>query len=182
MPPIVVGSGSLPPGVPDDFYARAAQIAKSRNSRMILDASGKSLATALAEGVYLVKPSLRELKELMKKPLPDEKSQLSAGRSIVEAGQADVVALTLGADGALLVTRDLAVRARAMDVRAVSAVGAGDSFVGGIAWSLAAGHSVVDAFRWGVAAGSAAVLNPGTELCHAADVERLYQNIELVHL
>ena len=182
MPPIVVGSGSLPPGVPDDFYSRAAQITKSRNSRMILDASGKSLAAALAEGVYLVKPSLRELRELLKKPLPDEKSWLSAGRSIVEAGQAEVVALTLGAEGALLVTRDMALRARAMDVRPVSAVGAGDSFVGGMAWSLSAGHSIEDAFRWGVAAGSAAVLNPGTELCHASDVERLYQSIELVHL
>lgn len=149
---------------------------------MILDASGKSLAAALAEGVYLVKPNLRELRELLKTSLPDEKSWLSAGRSIIETRQAEVVALTLGADGALLVTRNMALRARAMDIRPVSAVGAGDSFVGGMAWSLSAGHSIVDAFRWGVAAGSAAVLNPGTQLCHAADVERLYQNVELVHL
>ena len=93
-----------------------------------------------------------------------------------------MVALTLGADGALLVTRNMALRAFAMDMRPVSAVSAGGSFVGGMAWSLSAGHSIVAAFRWGVAAGSAAVLNPGTQLCHAADVERLYQNVELVHL
>ncbi len=125
------------------------------------------------EGVYLLKPNLRELREFLKTSLPDEKSWLSAGRSIIEARQAEVVALTLGAEGALLVTRAMALRARAMDIRPVSVVGAGDSFVGGMAWSLSAGHSIEDAFRWGVAAGSAAVLNPGTELCHASDVERL---------
>ena len=129
-----------------------------------------------------MKPNLRELRELLKTSLPDEKSWLSAGRSIIETRQAEVVALTLGADGALLVTRNMALRARAMDIRPVSAVGAGDSFVGGMAWSLSAGHSIVDAFRWVSPQGRPLSLIPEPELCHAADVERLYQNVELVHL
>jgi 6-phosphofructokinase 2 len=71
-------------------------------------------------------------------------------------------------------------QARTPDLRPVSAVGAGDSFIGGLVWSLAADHSVAHAFRYGVAAGSAAVMNSGTELCHAEDVARLYEQIELL--
>ncbi len=180
FPAFVVGSGSLPPGVPDDFYAQVARTAKGRGSRMVLDTSGRALVAALEEGVYLVKPNLRELRELANAPLSNQAEWLGASRRLIETGGAEVVALTLGENGALLVTREAAFRARAPDIKPLSAVGAGDSFIGGIVWSLAAGRSVADAFRHGVAAGSAAVLNPGTELCHALDVARLYEQIELV--
>jgi 6-phosphofructokinase 2 len=182
LPPIVVASGSLPPGIPDDFYARVAKIAKAHGSKLVLDTSGKPLAAALDEGVYLIKPNLRELQELVDAPLADQHEWVAASRKLIEAGRVEVVVLTLGEQGALLVTRDSAHRARAPDIRPVSAVGAGDSFVGGMVWSLAAGGSLIDAFRYGVAAGSAAVLNPGTELCHAPDVARLYERIEPVQV
>jgi 6-phosphofructokinase 2 len=178
--PWVVASGSLPPGVPDEFYARVARIVKARGSKVVVDTSGNALAAALDEGVYLVKPSLRELREYMKTPLADQAACLGAGRWLIERGAAEVVALTLGDQGALLVTRDGAHLARAPEIRAASVVGAGDSFVGAMVWRLAAGGSVTDAFRYGVAAGSAAVLNAGTELCHASDVLRIYPQIELI--
>jgi 6-phosphofructokinase 2 len=177
--PFVVASGSLPPGVPDDFYARAARIAKMRGSKVLVDTSGKALAAVLKEGVYLVKPNLRELQEFANAPLADQGAWLGASRRVIAAGGAEVIALTLGARGALLVTQDTAHFARAPEIRPVSAVGAGDSFLGALVWRLAGGGSVADAFLYGVAAGSAAVLNPGTELCHAADVARLYEHIEL---
>jgi 6-phosphofructokinase 2 len=181
-PAYVVASGSLPPGVPDGFYAAVARIAKLRGSRVIVDTSGQALSRVLKEGVYLVKPNLRELQELVDASLPDENSQVNACRKLIAAGSAEIVVLTLGADGALLVTSDAAYVARAPEIPVVSAVGAGDSFVGGMVRNLAGGSSVVDAFRYGVAAGSAAVLNPGTELCHSEDVARLYNEIELVLL
>jgi 6-phosphofructokinase 2 len=181
-PSFVVGSGSLPPSVPDDFYARAARIAKSRASKMVLDTTGRPLAAALEEGVYLVKPNLRELQELVHVPLSNVEGWLGAAHTLVASGQVEVIALTLGHQGALLVTAESAFRARALDVRAVSAVGAGDSFLGGMVWSLASGGSVIEAFRYGVAAGSAAVMNTGTELCHTADVTRLYNDVQLERL
>jgi 6-phosphofructokinase 2 len=182
LPPFVVGSGSLPPGMPDDFYARAARIAKAGGARMVVDTSGQALVAALKEGVYLVKPNLRELQELTHAALSGQAERISACRGLIAAGSAEVVALTLGAQGALLVTRDAAHLARSPQIEPVSAVGAGDSFVGGMVWRLAAGGGIADAFRYGVAAGCAAVLNPGTELCHAGDVTRLYERIELVRL
>jgi 6-phosphofructokinase 2 len=181
-PSIVVASGSLPPNVPVDFYARAARIAKNRGSKMVLDTAGPPLTAALKDGVYLLKPSLRELQEFAHAPLSHPDAWLEAGRALVNSGYVEVVALTLGHRGALLVTAQTAFRARAPDVQFVSAVGAGDSFLGGMVWCLASGAGVVEAFRYGVAAGSAAVLNPGTELCHASDVARLYNEVRLERL
>lgn len=182
LPAFVVGSGSLPPGVPEDFYRHATRIAKAAGAKMVVDTSGKALAAALQDGVFLVKPNLRELQELTLAPLSDQAERITACRGLIAAGSAEVVVLTIGADGALLVTRDAAYLARSPQIEPVSAVGAGDSFVGGMVWRLAAGGDIVDAFRYGVAAGCAAVLNPGTELCHAGDVTKLYERIEPVRL
>ena len=172
-PDLIVVSGSLPPGVPDDVYARVAEIARAWEIRMALDCSGPALKAALAHGVYLVKPNLGELADLVGAALPDEASRIAACRRLILDGQAEAVALTLGEEGALLVTGDGAWRAAAIPVEAVSAVGAGDSFLGGMVWALASGRPLVEAFRYAMAAGTAAVLSPGTELCHADDVWRL---------
>jgi 6-phosphofructokinase 2 len=180
MPSLVVFSGSLPPGVPDDFYARAAALAKARGAQVAMDTSGAALSAALREGVHLIKPNLRELQELTHASLTDMSERIKACRMLIDTGGAAAVALTLGADGALLVTHDAAVFANSPPIEAASAVGAGDSFLGALAWRLTSGCDIADAFRYGVAAGAAAVLNPGTELCHAADVRRLHERVKLI--
>lgn len=176
-PAYLVASGSLPPGVPADFHARLARLARERGSRLVLDSSGPPLAAALAEGVYLFKPSLRELRELTGHPLDTEQDWHAAALQIIQAGQAQVVALSLGEDGALLVTADRALRARSLPVKVASSIGAGDSFVGGLLWALNRRESLEQAFRYGMAAGAAALLAPGTALCQAADVERLHREV-----
>lgn len=178
-PRFVVASGSLSPGTPSDFYAHVARIAKERGAKAVLDTSGPSLASVLEEGVYLIKPNLRELRELVGASLEDECAWVEACRRLTEAGCAEIIALTLGDQGALLVTNGQAWRAAALPIRAASAVGAGDSFLGAMVWALAMGRSVEDAFRYGVAAGSAALLSPGTGLCRRDDVERLYPDVAL---
>lgn len=176
---IIVASGSLPPGVPEDFHARLASNAKAAGDRMVLDASGPALAAALKEGLFLIKPNLRELEDLTGRPLNDENERLAAAREIVARGGAELVALTLGEDGALLVAADQAWRAAAMPILPISSVGAGDSFLGGMVHALAAGRPLEDAFRQGVAAGSAALLSPGTTLCDAREVRRLMPMVDI---
>lgn len=176
-PRFVVLSGSLPPGAPLDFYARAAAAAQARGCRVVLDSSGPALAATLAHGVYLVKPSVRELRELTGQNLPDEASQLAAARQLVAAGQAQVVALTLGAEGALLVSAEQAWRAQALRVPVASTIGAGDSFVGGLVWALAQQHDLAAALRTGLAASAAALRSAGTALADAADVARLLNDV-----
>jgi 6-phosphofructokinase 2 len=175
----VVASGSLPPGVPEDIYARIARIARERGSRLVLDASGPALAAALKEGVYLVKPNLRELRELTGKSLEEEHDWERAAGELVLSGKAQVVALSLGHRGALLATQGVRLRAPAMPVKIAGTVGAGDSFLAAMVWRLASGRSLEDAFRYGVAGGTAALLAPGTSLAHRDDIERLARGVAL---
>ena len=175
----VVASGSLPPGVPDDFYARVARIAKQAGSKIVVDTSGAPLRAAIEAGVYLVKPSLNEFRILMGSALETQADWIKACRVLVDDGRAEMIALTLGEHGALLVARDRVLHARALPINPASVVGAGDSFLGGMIWSLAAGHSIETAFRYGVAAGSGALIMPGTELCQRIDVERLFRDVEV---
>ncbi len=169
----VVASGSLSPGIPSDFYARIARTAKQREVRCVIDASGDELAAALDEGVFLVKPSGRELRELVGRELETIEEKEDAARELVARRSAEAVALTLGAAGAVLATSDGLSRLGVPKVEVQSTVGAGDSFLGAFMLRLAEGREMDVAFRAGVAAGTATAMTPATELCHRADVERL---------
>lgn len=170
----VVASGSLPAGVPDDIYAQMAERAAARGVKFILDSSGAGLKTTLEKArVFLVKPSSEELEQLVGRKL-DEGGIRQAASEIVSRGAAELVAVTLGADGALLVSASGILRMAAIHVRVRSAVGAGDSFVGAMVWALSQAKPTEEAFRFGVAAGAAAVMTPGTQLCKRADVFELF--------
>ena len=179
FPHLLVASGSLPPGVPTDFYARLARLCRAKGARMVLDTSGPALTAALAEGVYLFKPNLKELTELAGRPLDTPAHWQAVARQLVLDGQAEVVALTLGHLGALLVTRDAMWSAPPLDIPVASAVGAGDSFVGGLVWGLQQGLPLEQAFTWGIAAGSAALLSAGTGLSSLDDIRRLQPMVQI---
>ena len=132
FPRYLVASGSLPDGVPDDFYARVARIAKQRGARFVLDTSGPALAAAAAEGVDLIKPNLREMRELTGSEPSDAYAWEAAAKDLVGTGKAAVVALTMAHLGAALVTREEVLRAPPIPITPRSAVGAGDSFLGGV--------------------------------------------------
>ena len=178
-PKIVVASGSIPPGVPDDFFATVTRHAKTHGAQMVLDTSGPALKAALAEGVSLIKPNEVELSSFVGRPLDTDTARIMAARQLIAEKRTQAVALTLGENGALLITAESAWRAMPMPLEVVSTVGAGDSFLGGMVAALAAGRRLDEAFRMGMAAGLAAVINPGTELCREEDVKRLSPQIEI---
>lgn len=181
-PKFVVASGSVPPGVPEDFFARVARHARNLGARCVVDTSGPALKAALQEGVALIKPNQNELSELVGAKLDNDAARVEACRKLVKDGGAQMVALTLGEDGALLVTKDQALRAQPLRVETVSAVGAGDSFLGGLVSALAKGDTPEQAFRVAVAAGTSAVMSPGTELCREEDVRRLLDEVKISEL
>jgi len=175
---LIVASGSLPPGIPPDFYGRVAHRAKAMGIKTVVDCTGEPFQEALNEGVYLIKPNIRELRSLARDPLDDESGQEAFARKLVEARQAEVVVVSLGAAGALMVSREESRRLRAPTVPIESKVGAGDSMVAGIVLGLVRKMSMSEAVRLGVAAGAAAVMTPGSELCRKEDTERLYGKIK----
>jgi len=169
-----VASGSLPGGVPHDFYARVAEILRDRATRFVVDAPAGQLAPALAGGgLFLVKPSRDELEQLSGAALAETESVIEAARRIVSDGGAQNVAVSLGGDGAVLVDGSGAFVMPAVPVAARSAVGAGDSFLAAMTYAFASGADGSTALRLGVAAGAAATLSPSTDLCHPWDVTRL---------
>jgi 6-phosphofructokinase 2 len=175
----LVISGGLAPGVPEDFYARLAALAKQHGVRVVLDANGPALAEALKVGVYLFKPSLRELRDLTGQDLPDEETQIAAAQQLIESGHAKIVAVSLGADGAMVVSADQVWQARAIKVDVQTTIGAGDSFVGGMLWALDKGENLRKAFQFAMASGAAALLEPGTSLTKVDQMHHLLVNVSI---
>jgi 6-phosphofructokinase 2 len=176
-PDYVVASGSIPPGVPADFYARVARIGKEKGTKTIVDVSGNALKEALEEGVYLIKPNVREFRELVGKNIKEESQIKAEAQKMVKNGRCELLVISLGAAGALAVSKAFTELIRPPTVSIISKVGAGDSMVAGITLSLARGKPLKESVLFGVAAGTAAVMTPGSELCRREDAERLFASM-----
>lgn len=173
-----VASGSLPRGVPNDFYAQAWDMLRTRKVRFVLDTSGPELPACLERGgLFLVKPSLTELEELVGRKLPTHRDIADAASAILADGQSDHVAVTLGPDGAILADRQGRYFVRGAKVEARSAVGAGDSFLAAMLHGLVSGKGSLNALRLGVAAGGAAAIAQGSDVPHPHDIDVLLGQI-----
>jgi len=173
-PTYIISSGSLPPGGPEDFFQQLAAYSKSIKARCIIDTSGKPLQLAVKEGVYLLKPNMSELSLLAGKDRLELSEVDDAALEIVSKGESEVIVVSLGPSGALLVTKDGYEHIPAPTVKKQTTVGAGDSMVAGIIHKLTEGGSIKEAVQFGVACGTAATMNKGTELFILEDVNKLF--------
>jgi 6-phosphofructokinase 2 len=174
---LVVASGSLPPGAPTNFYQQVALICRDLGVPFVLDTSGGGLRH-ITSGVYLLKASVRELRECVGRELVTESEQVDAAHEIIDCGRAKAVVVSLGSDGALLATPQGSLRFSAIPMRALSGVGAGDAMVAAITVGLSRGWSMSKSVRYGIAVGAAMLLTPGTQPCTRADAERLFEVAE----
>lgn len=172
--PFLVLSGSIPRGPTTDFFAQLRRSCVASRTRLIVDTSGAGLRLAAGPGVYLLKPNREELSEAVGKILQNEQDEVDAARGLIAQNWAEVVLVSLGPGGALLVSATSEERVPPVPVQARSAVGAGDSMVAAIVVGLSRGFTLSEAVRLGVAAGAAALMTAGTELAREDDVERLY--------
>lgn len=176
-PSFIIVSGSLPPFINMNVYEQIGLLAKKVNAKLIIDAAGENLQRAAAAGVYLMKPNLGELSLLAGKKRLEISEVYDAAAAIIKKGTCEVVVVSMGADGAMLVTVDGAETIKAPTVIKKSTVGAGDSMVAGIVYFLSQGKDLSAAVQYGVACGTAATMNEGTELCHKQDADQLYELI-----
>ena len=176
-PDYIVASGSLPPGVPSDIYARISKIAKRKNAKYIIDTSGDALKHAISHGAYLIKPNLGELSSLTGVEKIELNEVENLARKILQQNPCEIIVVSLGKDGAILVTNDETFKVSAPDVPRKSTVGAGDSMLAGIVYSISKGLNLKQALQYGVACGTAATMNRGTELFNKKDVDQLFKMI-----
>lgn len=163
----VVASGSLPPGMPDDFYAQLVAEVHAAGRKIAVDTSGPPLAVAIGSGPDVCKPNDEELAEIVGRPLSTFGEIVAAAQELRSDG-ARAVLVSLGADGALLVDDTGAYHAESPPVVPLSNVGAGDSTLSGF---LAAGGEGPDALRAAVAWGAAAVQLPGSSMPRPDDID-----------
>lgn len=177
-----VASGGLPPGAADDSYARAFRLARGKGARTVIDSRGEPLRLALDEGVGVLKASARELSDYLGQRPADLRAWRDAARALVAAKKAQIVAVTLGEEGALLASASGCWHATVPRVEAATTVGAGDSFLGGLLVKLLAGAPDDTALRFAAACGTAALMTAGTGLCDPSEADRLAAKIELTPL
>jgi 6-phosphofructokinase 2 len=164
----VVVSGSLPPGVPPD-YQLITDVCADLGTRLILDTSDAGLRH-ISSGVFLLKPSVRELREYFGRELATEADRVATARELVDHEQAQVVVVSLSDRGTLLVTTHASQCFPAIRMRSGSGVGAGDAMIAAITVSLSRGWPLTKSVRFGVAAGAATLMTPGTAVCNRAEV------------
>jgi 1-phosphofructokinase family hexose kinase len=174
-PKFLVVSGGLNKDLSIDFYQKIAEIAKKSDSKMIVDTSGEALEKVLETGVYMIKPNVGELAKLIGVERLELEEVNEAAKQIIAKGGAEIVVVSLGPQGAVLVTKDYYEFVPAPNVAKKSTVGAGDSMVGGMVWALSQNKSLKEVIRWGVACGSAATMNEGTQLFKFEDAKRLFE-------
>jgi 6-phosphofructokinase 2 len=173
----LVISGSLNEGLQANFYQKIIEIAKELGTKIIVDTSGEALEKVVETGVYLIKPNIGELAKLIgveRLELPEVEQ---AAKDLIAKGSAEIVVVSLGADGAILVSKDETHLVKAPKVEKKSTVGAGDSMVGGMVWALSQNKSLKEVIQLGVCCGTAATMNEGTQLFNREDVEKLFEEI-----
>lgn len=174
----VVLGGSLPRGAPPDAYGQIVRLAQGRGARAVLDADGQPLKAGLRARPFAIKPNVNELRRLTGRTLRSERDIVRAARAVNRKG-VEIVIVSRGRAGLLLVSRAERWRAVPPSVKVRSTIGAGDSTVAGFVFKHAGGKTLEECARYATAAGTAATLEPGTELCHLSRVRRLLPRIKI---
>ena len=174
-------AGSLPPGVPNDIYARVVNILNKHGANAILDTSGESLKLGCAEKPYLVKPNTEEAHVLTGLPM-DTPAEIAAGAAEIRRMGAQNVVISMGKAGALLHTSEGTWLTHSPRIQEKNPIGAGDSMVGGLVWALTQEIPLKEALGWGVASGAATASLPGTEVGSRPLIEELFSQVQYERL
>jgi tagatose 6-phosphate kinase len=175
---MLILSGSLAPGIGEDFYAECCRAANAAHVPVILDASGPALMRALPERPLVVKPNRAELARTMGESLDADAALRSALRTLHRQG-AQWVAVTMGRDGAMLCDGDNFWKISAPSIEMVSPIGSGDAFAAGLAAGIARGQEIPDACRLAAAAAAANAMVPGSGVLNPSDIDPLLPQVRI---
>ncbi len=175
----LVISGSIPEGIPASIFGILSNICREKKSKLIIDTSGQALKGALVDGIYMLKLNMQELGTLLNNEGIAIKDLPLLAKPILEKNKIEVIVISLGALGALLITKNKSMHFIPPKVKVKSTVGAGDSMVGGIIYQLSKGSTLLDAVQYGVACGTSATMKIGTELCNKVQADKIYSQISI---
>jgi 6-phosphofructokinase 2 len=174
-------SGSLPPGVPVDYYRRIAERVREQGGRAVVEAHGVVMTEVLEARPWLLRLNQYALEMSINRRMESIEDIAAAARELQQGGIA-VVCISLGARGAVLIDADGCYHCSAPRVRVHSTVGCGDSLVAGLVAAAYRGGNAGDMLRLGVTCGSATASHPGTELFTRAEIESSNYELEVTTL
>lgn len=175
---MVILTGSIPPGVPSDIYYTMIQMAKAHGIRTLLDASGEPLLRGADAVPFAMKPNQDEIGQLLNRSIETLEEALEGAKELVQRG-VEYCCVSLGAEGAVLVTKEHAYQAPALKVEVRGIQGAGDSLVAGMTIALMQGRAQKEALQYAVAAAGGSVMRDGTLMCTKEDFEGLLDKVEI---
>lgn len=175
---ILVVTGSVPPGIADSYYYDVVKRAKEKQVKVILDAEGTLLMNGLKAKPYLIKPNLYEFEMAFGLKSREMKDIINVCRKILGGG-VEVVCLSMGEEGAVIVDAKEAYLCRPSNIEVQSTQGAGDSLVAGICIALEEGKGIKDMLRYGVACAQGSLIKSGTQLCEKHDFESFRQEVRV---
>ena len=176
---VLVLSGSLPQGVDKGIYG---EMIKQTKAKVILDADGPAMLAGLEAGPYIIKPNHQEMERLVGVSLPSRDAQISAGRDLLHKHKRlEVICLSLGAEGALMIGREEVLYAPPLDIKVRGIQGAGDAMVAGLALVLAESScpSLSGLFKSAVAAAAASLVREGTLMCTREGFDEMIGKVEI---
>lgn len=171
-------SGSAPPGVPADFYARIIRMGREMGVKVVLDSSGDLLRHGVEAVPWMVKPNRAELSAIFGREPSDLREAVEMAQRLRDRGIA-IVVVTLGKRGAIWLSAEGCWLARPPEVEFVSAVGSGDSMLAAMLYAVIQGMSPPEVLRWGVAAGAANAAVFGAGFCTREQIESLVPRVEV---
>lgn len=170
--------GSLPPGVPADFYARLIHSATKMNVPVLVDTDGDALEAALEEKPFVVTPNQQETERLLSRALITRSHFFEAAERVRAMGAQNII-LSLGSRGALAATNDGMFEVVPPRIDALCPIGAGDALAAAFVWARTQGDSFADAVRWGVAAGTASARLPGVSFASLEQTREVFGRVEI---
>ena len=176
-PEVIVLAGSLPPGMRNDIYYTLVNQWKAMGTKVILDSKGEPMRHGVEAGPYMIKPNRRELEQIAGREFADDEAIMDYCDVYFEKG-ISVVLVSMGKDGALMVTPDGAWRGHVPSVSG-DTVGAGDSTVAGFVMGITRSEPLDTAFLMGLASGVSTVMTPGSALCNPISFERVQSHIQI---
>ena len=175
---IIAASGSLPAGVPADFYAQLIEIANQNNKKFILDTSGQALEEALAAKPYLIKPNQEELENLFNQQLTKQ-SELITALEELQKYKIPVIAVSLGAEGLLAIAKDKIYKIMPPQIKLSNPVGSGDATIAGFAVALKRGWKIKKALKYGCTLGTLNAREEKTGYIDSAKIEEYLAQVKL---
>ncbi|MDF2700314.1 MAG: 1-phosphofructokinase [Haloplasmataceae bacterium] len=178
---VFVLSGSIPTSIKKDVYGEIAEIVKQKKAILVVDTTKDRLLNLLKFNPLFVKPNKSELEEIFNVRIKDDKEIIKYAKLLIEKGAKNVL-VSLGGDGAILVTHDKIYRANTPNGKVVNTVGAGDSMVAGFVAEYLKSQSFTEALKFGSACGSATAFSLGLgeedfikTLYNSIDVKEIYE-------